>query len=168
MATKAKTLEDLFHDTLKDIYYAERQILRNLKKLEKAASSEEMKAAFRNHRGETEGQIDRLQQVFEMIGKRAQGKTCDAIKGIMEEAEEIIEDYEGSDALDAGLLAAAQAIEHYEITRYGSLRTWANRLGLDEAAELLEENLAEEKKTDQLLTELAEAEANPKAEGASS
>ncbi|KAK0341746.1 hypothetical protein LTR94_025132, partial [Friedmanniomyces endolithicus] len=123
-----KTLDNLFYDTLKDIYYAERKILKGLKKMSKGAQASELKAAFDKHYEETEGQIERLQQVFEIIGKRAQGKTCDAIEGILAEGEEIAEEYKDNPALDAGLLAAAQAVEHYEITRYGTLKRWANVL----------------------------------------
>ena len=158
-----KQLNDLFLDTLKDIYFAERQILKNLPKMAKAAQSEELKAAFTKHREETEGQIERLQQIFEMLGKRAQGKTCDAINGIIAEGEEIIEEYKGSDALDAGLLADGQAVEHYEMARYGTLKNWANQLGMKDAANLLDQTLQEEKKTDALLTKLANAAVNRKA-----
>jgi ferritin-like metal-binding protein YciE len=163
MAAKEKGLEDLFLNTLKDIYYAEKQILRALPKMAKAAESEELRQAFQTHRDETEGQIERLEQVFEAIGKRAQGKTCEAIQGIIEEGKEIMEDFADSDALDAGLIAAGQAVEHYEISRYGTLRTWAQELGMQDAAQLLEETLEEEKKTDKLLSELAEARVNQKA-----
>jgi ferritin-like metal-binding protein YciE len=163
MAAKEKGLEDLFLNTLKDIYYAEKQILRALPKMAKAAESEELREAFQTHRAETEGQIQRLEQVFEAIGKRAQGKTCEAIQGIIEEGKEIMEDFAESDALDAGLIAAGQAVEHYEISRYGTLRAWAQELGLEDAAGLLEETLEEEKKTDKLLSELAEARVNQKA-----
>src|SRR5271156_6375127 len=109
-----KTLNDLFYDTLKDIYFAERQILKSLPKMAKAAESEELKNAFLTHRDETEHHVERLQQIFEIIGKRAQAKTCEAIKGILEEGEEIMDDYGDSEALDAGLAASAQAVEHYE------------------------------------------------------
>lgn len=163
---KEKTLHDLFHDTLKDIYYAERKILKALPKMARAAGSEELKQAFQKHRDETEGQVERLQKVFEIIGKRAQGKTCDAIEGIISEGEEIMEEYKGTDALDAGLLAAAQAVEHYEITRYGTLKRWAETLGMKDAAKLLDETLREESKTDADLTMIADAAANPKAKKA--
>jgi ferritin-like metal-binding protein YciE len=136
-----KKLADLFHDTLKDIYFAERQILKNLPKMAKAAKSEELKTAFLTHRDETEVHVERLQQVFELLGKRAQGKTCEAIKGILEEGEEVMEDYSGSEALDAGLLAGGQAVEHYEMSRYGTLKTWASQLGMKDAAALLEQTL---------------------------
>jgi len=145
MAKKQKTLDDLFHETLKDIYYAEKKILTALPKMAKAAQSEELQAAFEKHEGETEGQVDRLEKVFELIDQPAKGKTCDAINGIVEESKEIMKEFRGSAALDAGLLAAAQAVEHYEISRYGTLKTWAKELGLDEAASLLEETLQEDK-----------------------
>lgn len=158
MATK--TLEDLFHETLKDIYYAERKILKALPKMARGAQDEKLKAAFLQHREETEGQVERLQQVFEIIGKRPRAKTCPAIDGIVEEGEEIMEEFKGSPALDAGLLAAAQAVEHYEISRYGTLRAWAQQLGYTDAVKLLEETLAEESKTDEALTKLAEKAVN--------
>lgn len=160
---KEKTLEDLFHDTLRDIYYAERKILKALPKMKRAAQSEELKAAFEKHREETEGQVERLVQVFEIIGKPARGKTCDAIEGIVAEGEEIIEDFKGTAALDAGLISAAQAVEHYEMARYGTLKRWATELGLRDAAKLLDETLAEETKTDGDLTKLAESSVNRQA-----
>jgi len=165
MAAKEKTLDDLFYDTLKDVYFAERQILKSLPKMAKAANSEKLKEAFLLHREETEGQIERLQKVFEIAGKRAQGKTCEAIKGILEEGEEIMEEFEDSPALDAGLVSSGQAVEHYEIARYGTLKTWASQLGLEDAAKLLQQTLEEEKKADALLSKLG-LEANPKARAA--
>jgi ferritin-like metal-binding protein YciE len=158
-----KTLHTLFHDTLRDIYYAERKILKSLPKMARAAHSPELKAAFEKHEAETEGQIERLQQVFEIIGKAPRGKTCDAIEGILAEGEEIMEEYRDNPALDAGLLAAAQAVEHYEITRYGTLKRWATILGLEDAARLLAETLAEESKTDEDLTGIADAAVNAEA-----
>jgi ferritin-like metal-binding protein YciE len=163
MPAKEKTLDDLFLTTLKDVYYAEKQILRALPKMAKAAESDELRQAFEKHRGETEEQVQRLEQVFEIIGKRASGKTCDAIQGIIEEGKEIMDDFADSEALDAGLIAAGQAVEHYEISRYGTLRSWAQELGLEDAVPLLEQTLEEEKKTDELLTQLAEARVNQKA-----
>ena len=163
---KDKTLRDLFHDTLKDIYFAEKKILSALPKMAKAAQSEELKAAFEKHAEETEEQVNRLEQVFEEIDAKPQGKTCDAIMGIIEEGQEVMKEYKGQAALDAGLLAAAQAVEHYEISRYGTLRTWAQELGLEQAVKLLEETLEEEKATDEALTELAESEVNQHAEAA--
>ncbi|EKF61419.1 ferritin-like domain-containing protein [Allorhizobium sp. NPDC080224] len=162
MATK--TLEELFHETLKDIYYAERKILKALPKMARGAQDEKLKAAFLQHKEETEGQVERLQQVFEIIGKRPRAKTCAAIDGIVEEGEEIMEEFKGSPALDAGLLAAAQAVEHYEISRYGTLRTWAQQLGYKDAVKLLDETLAEESKTDEALTKLAETAVNAAAQ----
>jgi len=166
MAKELKKLDELFHDTLKDIYFAEKKILATLPKMSKAAQSPELKAAFEKHRGETEGHVDRLEQVFKIIGQKPQGKTCAAIVGITDEGAEIMEEYEGSPALDAGLLAAAQAVEHYEISRYGTLRTWAEELGHEDAAELLEETLEEEKATDEALTDIAESVVNQEAEAA--
>ena len=158
MATK--TLDDLFLETLKDIYYAERQILKALPKMARGAQSQALSEAFLKHRDETQTQIERLQQVFEILGKAARGKTCPAIDGIIEEGEEIMSEFKGSPALDAGLLAAAQAVEHYEITRYGTLKEWALLLDLNDAAKLLDESLSEESKTDETLTQLAESEIN--------
>lgn len=158
-----KTLEDLFHDTLRDIYYAERKILKSLPKMERAAQSQNLKAAFAKHRQETEVHVERLQEVFELLGKAARGKTCDAIEGIVSEGEDIMEEFKDSPALDAGLISAAQAVEHYEMTRYGTLKRWATELGMKDAAKLLDETLQEETKTDGDLTKLAETAANPKA-----
>jgi ferritin-like metal-binding protein YciE len=163
---KEKTLEDLFHETLKDIYYAERKILKALPKMAKGAQSQELKAAFEKHRDQTEDHVERLQQVFELLGKRAQGKTCPAIDGIVEEGEEIMGDFKGTPALDAGLISAAQAVEHYEITRYGTLKRWAQNLGMSRAVTLLDTTLKEEEKTDVDLTRLADADANMKARAA--
>ena len=164
--TKAKTLSDLFHDTLKDIYFAEKKIMSALPKMAKAAQNDELRAAFEKHLEETEGQVERLESVFEEIGAKVQGKTCDAIMGILDEGKEIMSDYKGAPALDAGLLAAAQAVEHYEISRYGTLITWADELGLTTASKLLKETLAEEKKTDQTLTGIAKSVVNAEAEAA--
>jgi ferritin-like metal-binding protein YciE len=163
MAKEPKTLEDLFHDTLKDIYFAEKKILTALPKMAKAAQSDELRAAFEKHHAETEGQVERLEQVFGLIGKKAHGKTCDAIVGIVEEGQEVMKEYKGSPALDAGLLAGAQAVEHYEISRYGTLKTWADELGLRDAVRLLDATLQEEKKTDATLTRIAESVVNKEA-----
>jgi ferritin-like metal-binding protein YciE len=167
MVTKSnKTLDELFHDTLKDIYYAEKKILSSLPKMAKAAQSPQLKAAFEKHERETEGQVDRLEKVFEIIEAPARGKKCDAIEGILDEGKEIMDEYKGSPALDAGLLAAAQAVEHYEISRYGTLKAWAEKLGLKQAASVLEETLQQEKKTDADLTKIAESAINVEAEAA--
>ncbi|MFC3636005.1 ferritin-like domain-containing protein [Camelimonas fluminis] len=160
---KERMLEDLFHDTLKDIYYAERKILRALPKMARAAQSPDLQGAFEHHRQETQEQIERLQEVFEAIGRNPRGKTCPAIDGIIEEAEEIMDEYKGSKALDAGLISSAQAVEHYEITRYGTLRRWAQELGNSKAEKLLAQTLDEEARTDALLTKIADAGANAEA-----
>ena len=160
---KEKTLDDLFLDTLKDIYYAERKILKALPKMARAAQSPDLKAGFEKHRDETEMQVERLQQIFELMGKAARGKTCPAIDGIILEGEEIIEEYKDTAALDAGLISAAQAVEHYEITRYGTLKRWASELGMADAAKLLDATLMEETKTDSDLTKLADTSANDRA-----
>jgi ferritin-like metal-binding protein YciE len=159
-----KTLQDLFYDTLKDIYYAEKKILGALPKMAKAAQSEELKEAFLKHRDQTEGQVERLVEVFGIIDKKALGKKCPAIDGIIEEGSEIMDDYKGTAALDAGLIGAAQAVEHYEMSRYGTLQRWAEKLGLDDAASLLGETLDEEKQTDEDLTALADASVNQNAQ----
>jgi ferritin-like metal-binding protein YciE len=161
-----KDLHELFHETLKDIYFAEKKILGALPKMAKAAQSEELKAAFEKHEAETEEHVARLEQVFEEIEETPRGKTCDAIMGIIAEGQETMKEFKGAPALDAGLLAAAQAVEHYEIARYGTLKTWATELGLNRAAKLLETTLAEEKKTDAALTELAESQVNQHAQAA--
>lgn len=166
MAAKAKTLNDLFYQNLRDVYHAEKQILRALPKMARSVNSDELRQAFETHREETEGQIDRLERVFEIIDKKASGKPCEAMQGLVEEGKEVMEEFGESEALDAGVLASAQAIEHYEISRYGTLRTWAEQLGLNDAAKLLEETLEEEKKTDKLLTEIAERAVNQEAEAA--
>lgn len=163
---KQKKLEDLFHDTLKDIYFAEKKILATLPKMAKAAQSPDLKAAFDKHHKETQGHVDRLEKVFAVIGKKPAGKTCAAIMGITEEGAEIMDDYKGAPALDAGLLAAAQAVEHYEISRYGTMRTWAEELGLKDAVSLLEATLKEEKATDEALTGIATSVVNIEAEAA--
>src|SRR4029078_2540489 len=160
MATKDKDLNDLFLDTLKDIYFAEKQILKALPKMAKAASSDKLRAAFEKHHGETEGQVERLEQIFELMEKPARGKTCDAIQGILDEGKEIMDEYKGCEALDAGMIAAAQAVEHYEMCRSGTLKQWAQQLGLKDAVRLLDQTLQEEKKTDESLTSLAEASVN--------
>ena len=155
-----KTLSTLFHETLKDIYFAEKKILGALPKMAKAAQSDELRAAFEKHETETEEHVSRLEQVFEEIDQAARGKTCDAILGILEEGQEIMKEFKGTAALDAGLLAAAQAVEHYEMSRYGTLRTWAEELGLKQSAKLLQATLAEERKTDETLSRIAKGSVN--------
>lgn len=166
MAKAPKQLDDLFHEGLKDIFFAERKILTALPKMAKAAESEELAAAFEKHHSETEEQVARLEKVFAMIDKEPHGKNCPAIVGIIEEGQEIMKDYKGSPALDAGLLAAAQAVEHYEISRYGTLCAWAKELGLNDAVSLLSRTLEEEEKTDATLTKLAERAVNKEAQAA--
>src|ERR1700735_5376593 len=166
MAKKPKLLSDMFHDTLKDVYFAENKILKTLPKMAKAAQSKELKAAFVKHERETRGHVKRLEEVFKILGKPARAKTCDAIMGITKEGAEIMTDYKGMPALDAGLLAAAQAVEHYEMSRYGTLRTWANELGLTKAAALFEKTLREEQATDDALTKIAESVVNQEAQQA--
>jgi ferritin-like metal-binding protein YciE len=165
-AASTKGLSELFHDTLKDIYFAEKKVLATLPKMAKAAQSPDLKAAFEKHHGETQEHVARLEEVFEVIGKKPQAKTCAAIVGITDEGAEIMEEYEGTPALDAGLLAVAQAVEHYEISRYGTMKTWATELGLDEAVSILNLTLDEEKATDEALTALAESAVNVAAEAA--
>ena len=161
-----KQLDELFHDTLKDIYFAEKKLVTTLPKMAKAAQNPELKAAFTKHAKETEGQVKRLEQVFAVIQKKPLGKKCEAIVGLTKEGDEIAKEYKGSPALDAGLLAAAQAVEHYEISRYGTLKTWAEELQLSEAVRLLDATLQEEKKTDVALSKLAETAVNQEAEAA--
>lgn len=155
-----KTLDDLFLDTLKDIYYAERKIVRALPKMARAAQSPELRAAFEKHEEETQTHVERLQQVFEILGKAARGKTCPAIDGIIEEGEETMQALADSPALDAGLISAAQAVEHYEMARYGTLHRWAQVMGRADVAKLLDQTLQEEGATDQTLTGIADGSVN--------
>jgi ferritin-like metal-binding protein YciE len=158
-----KDLNALFLDTLKDIYYAEKQIYKSLPKMAKAAQSDQLRAAFEKHHDETEGHVERLEKIFELLGKPARGKKCDAIEGILDEGKEVMDEYEDTPALDAGLLAAAQAVEHYEISRYGTLKAWADKLGLADAVKLLDQTLTEEKKTDETLSKIAVSAVNAEA-----
>jgi ferritin-like metal-binding protein YciE len=153
---KEKTLEDLFVDTLKDIYYAEKRILKALPKMAKGAQSPKLRKGFEKHLTQTEGQVERLEQVFEIFGQPARGKKCEAIDGIIAEGDTIMREYKGTAALDAGLISSAQAVEHYEITRYGTLRRWAEMLGKRNAASLLDRSLREESQTDEQLNMIAE------------
>ncbi len=166
MAKAQKNLDDLFHDTLKDIYFAEKKIVATLPVMAKAATSPELKKAFEKHKVESEGHVKRLEEVFALIDAKPQAKTCEAIMGIIKEGEGLIADYEGTSSLDSALIAVAQAVEHYEIARYGTLKCWARELGLDDAMILLVASLHEEKKTDAALTELAESKINVQAEAA--
>lgn len=162
-SASTKGLDDLFLDGLKDIYYAEKKILKALPKMANGADDAQVAAAFEKHLTETEGQVERLEQVFDILGVAARGKTCPAIDGIIEEGSEILEEYKGSASIDAGLVAAAQAVEHYEIARYGTLIAWATSLGKDDIVELLTATLEEEKATDEALTSLGEAGVNDRA-----
>jgi ferritin-like metal-binding protein YciE len=155
-----KTLDDLFLDTLKDIYYAEKQIVKALPKMAKAAHSPELKSGFEKHLEESEIHVERLEQVFDMLGKPARGKTCEAILGILEEGKTIMDEFKNTQALDAGLAAAAQAVEHYEISRYGTLKTWAQQMGNSDMARLFDQTLSEEIATDKKLTQVAEGNLN--------
>jgi len=161
-----KDLNALFHHALKDVYSAENAILKALPEMAKAAQSEELRGAFGVHLEETREQVKRLEQVFQIIGAKPEAVECKAIKGIIEEGQEVMEEFRGGEALDAGLIAAAQAVEHYEITRYGTLLAWAKQLGLNEAEDLLKETLIEEENTDEVLSELAEDAINPAAAAA--
>jgi ferritin-like metal-binding protein YciE len=158
-----KDLKALFLHQLKDTYFAENAILKALPQLAEAAQAEELKGALAVHLKETEGQVKRLEQVFQMLGEKPAGVECKAIQGIIEEGKEILQEFRDGEALDAGLIAAAQAVEHYEITRYGTLLAWAKQLGLTEAEGLIQETLVEEENTDQILSELAEDAINPAA-----
>ena len=157
---KEKTLSDAFYETLKDAYWAKKQAARALGKSAKAAEDAGLKEAIEGHREQSAGQIERLEQVFEIIGKTARAKTCEAMKGIVEEMTEDLEEFEGTDAADAVLIGCLQAVEHYEIARYGSLKAWAKQLGHADAAKLLEEITGEDKAFDAKLSEIAEAQAN--------
>lgn len=156
-------LMEHFQDTLKDVYYAEKQIYKALPKMIKAASNEDLRSGFENHREETAGQIERLEEVFALLDMKPRGKQCPSIDGILEEGEELIGEHEKGAGLDAALAAAAQAVEHYEIARYGTLCSWAETLGLRDAKKLLGMNLDEEETCDETLSELAESELNASA-----
>ena len=158
-----KDLSSLFLDTLKDIYYAEKQIYKALPKMAKAASSDQLRNAFEKHHDETEEHIERLEKVFDLLGKPARGKKCEAIEGIIDEGKVIMDEYRDEPALDAGLIAAAQAVEHYEISRYGTLKSWADKLSMNEAVKQLDQTLAEEKKTDDTLSKIAVSAVNAEA-----
>ncbi|ACL60103.1 ferritin-like domain-containing protein [Methylobacterium nodulans] len=158
-----KDLKALFLHQLKDTYFAENAILKALPKMAEAASTEALRGAFGIHLQETREQVKRLDQIFRLLDEKTEGVTCKAIQGIIAEGEEVMSEFSGGEALDAGLIAAAQAVEHYEITRYGTLLAWARQLGLGEAEELLKETLVEEENTDEVLSELAEEAVNPAA-----
>jgi ferritin-like metal-binding protein YciE len=158
-----KSLDDLFLHTLKDIYYAENQIVKSLPTMVEKASDPMLKSAFQSHLAETKNQVARLERVFQMLNEEPKGTTCAAMDGILDEAKEVMGEIADDIVLDAGMLSSAQAVEHYEITRYGTLVAFARRLGRQDCAKLLEETLAEEKETDRKLTQLAEGQVNRKA-----
>jgi len=158
-------LEKLFTDTLKDIYWAEKQLTKALPKMQKNATTDELKSAIEEHLTQTEEHVSRLEQVFEMCGKKAQAKKCEAMEGLIEEGNEIVEETEkGTMTRDAGIIMAAQKVEHYEIATYGCLVTFAKTLGMEDAVELLQQTLDEEKETDERLTQIAEGNINQAAE----
>jgi ferritin-like metal-binding protein YciE len=158
-----KNMNDLFVHTLRDIYYAEKQILKALPDMVEKATNPELKQGFQSHLRQTENHVKRLEQVFQIIGQKAQGVDCPAIDGIIKEAKEVAGEVEQKKVLDAALIAAAQAVEHYEMTRYGTLIAWANELGKRDCVSLLQQTLDEEKATDKKLTEMAESHVNRKA-----
>ncbi len=159
-----KTMNDLLLMTMQDVYYAERQILKALPKLAKASNSEELKNALMHHREETQGQVERLQKAFDALGKRARGQTCEAINGLIEEGDEIVEEVqEGLGARCAGILACAQAVEHYEMARYGTIIAWAKAVGANDVVTLMQETLEEEKNADTTLNKLATRSINAQA-----
>lgn len=158
-----RTMEEMFHALLQDVYYAEKQLTRVLPKMAKEAQGDELKKAFKDHSAETERHVQRLEQAFEMIDRTPRGKKCEAMLGIIEEGKEVMEEADGEQILDAGLIAAGQAAEHYEIARYGTLCAWAKQMGKPQLARLLHQTLEEEKKADELLTKIAERSANEQA-----
>jgi ferritin-like metal-binding protein YciE len=158
-----RTLQHLFYSQLQDVYDAEKQILKALPKMAKTATSDELRSAFQRHHDQTQHHVERLRRVFEMLDKTARGKACEAIQGIIEEGEEVMTEAGKGDVADAGLIAAAQAVEHYEIARYGTLKAWAKQLGLQEAVPLFEQTLEEEKETDKLLNKIALSGVNKRA-----
>lgn len=160
-----KSMDELFHAMLQDVLYAEKQLIKTLAKLAKNASNPDLQKAFTEHRAETQEHVERLDKVFEMVGKRPRAKKCEAILGIVAEGDEVIEEAEDDQILDAGLIASAQAAEHYEIARYGTLVAWAKQIGQPDIASLLSQTLEEEKKTDALLSKLASRKVNPAASG---
>ncbi len=160
-----ETLKEMFEETLKDVYFAENAIIKALPKMAEKAQSEELKAAFEEHLEETKGQVGRLDKIFKMLGSKAEGKECPALKGLVQETEELMGEAKNPDVLDAGLIGCAQAVEHYEMARYGTLKAWAEQLEMEDAAELLEETLEEEKAADEKLSELAFGGLNEEAEG---
>ena len=159
-----ESLKEMFEETLKDVYFAENAIIKALPKMAKKTQSEDLKAAFEEHLEETKGQVGRLDQIFKMLGSKAEGKECPALKGLVQETEDLMSEAKNPDVLDAGLIGCAQAVEHYEMARYGTLKAWAEQLEMEDAVELLEETLDEEKAADEKLSELALSGLNQEAE----
>ena len=158
-----KSIDDLFLHGVKDLFYAEKKLVQTLPKMAKKATSAELKQAIEQHLGETQDQVERLERIFALLDETPRGKKCPAMDGLIEEGKEVMEEAEDDDVLDAGMLAAAQAVEHYEIARYGTLIAWGEELGMSEAVQLLKESLKEEKNADKLLSSLAEGNLNRKA-----
>lgn len=165
---KIESMEDLFLEHIEDLYDAEQRLVKALPKMAEAATSPELRQGFESHLGETKGQVKRLEQVFQLLGKKSKGQTCDAMKGLIEEGEDMISSIDKSPLRDAGLIAAANRVEHYEIAAYGSARSFAQTIGLAEAVSLLDATLNEEKKADEKLTRLAESTVNREASRAAS
>jgi ferritin-like metal-binding protein YciE len=158
-----KTMQDLFVHTLRDIYYVEKKLVAELPRMAKKASDPELKKAFQDHAAQTQEHVARLEEVFQLSNLQPRGEKCEALEGLLEEAKDLLKDVKDPEVLDAGMLAAAQAVEHYEITRYGTLIAWCRQLGSSDAEPLLNQTLEEEKEADKLLTEIAEADINRKA-----
>jgi ferritin-like metal-binding protein YciE len=163
MASKLQTLEDMYVDLLKDLYSAEKQLVRALPKMAKAADASDLQKAFQEHLRQTEGQVERIERIFSDMGGSPRGKKCVGMEGLIEEGNELLKEGAEPDALDAGLIAAAQKVEHYEIAGYGTARTWAQQLGYDKAARLLQETLDEESMANEKLTQIAESHVNMEA-----
>jgi ferritin-like metal-binding protein YciE len=158
---KIQTFEDLFHDMIQDIYYVEKKLVKTLPGMAKKASTPELRSAIEDHLEETKGHVERLDQVFETLGKTPKAKKCEALEGLLAEADEVLSAINDEQTLDAAIIASAQAVEHYEIARYGTLCAWAERLGKDDVVDLFEKTLEEEKAADEKLTMIAEEEVNP-------
>ncbi|MBL8792091.1 MAG: ferritin-like domain-containing protein [Rhizobiales bacterium] len=158
---KIQTLEDLFHDMIQDIYYVEKKLVKTLPGMAKKATTPDLRAAIEDHLEETQGHVERLEQVFEILGKSPKAKKCEALEGLLTEADEVTSEIKDEMTLDAALIASAQAVEHYEIARYGTLCAWAETLGKDDVVDLFEKTLEEEKAADEKLTMIAEEEVNP-------
>jgi ferritin-like metal-binding protein YciE len=164
MASKMRTLEDLYVDLLKDLYSAEKQLVKALPKMAKNSSSSDLQKAFQEHLKQTEGQVDRIERIFSDMGGSPRGKKCVGMEGLVEEGNELLKEDTEPEVLDAGLIAAAQKVEHYEIAGYGTARAWAERLGYDRAAQLLQETLDEESMANEKLTQIAESHVNMEAQ----